>query len=167
MTLNQTVCQNCINFREGKQDGRSVEDETLTPVFAKPAKLLRCRNIINVATFNIKNLNNLIQFPELTASAAKHNIYIACTREHWYYYNALKIKYIDTGKGWIFVTASAWKNPANALIQCVWMLLSHCTLKSCNSIEKKSNREWCVLYSIAAPAQQSAPATVPSKVPVV
>ena len=71
----------------------------------------------------------------MTVSAVEHNIGIACIQEHRYYHSEVKIKY-DTGNGWIFIEASAWKNSGNALIGSVGMLLSPHALKSPNNIEK-------------------------------
>ena len=45
------------------------------------------------------------------------------------------MKYHDTGNGWTFVSASAWKNSVNAAIG-VGMLIGPRALKSLNSMEK-------------------------------
>ncbi len=48
----------------------------------------------------------------------------------------LEIKYHDLGKGQTFVSASAWKQTANAIIGGVGMLLSPRALKSFINIKK-------------------------------
>ena len=62
-------------------------------------KLPRCKTIVNIATFNLRNLNRVKQLPEQKASAAEHNTDIICVLEHRYYHCDLEIKYDDTGKG--------------------------------------------------------------------
>ena len=62
-----------------------------------------------------------------------HNIDIICIQE---YIHSEDIKYRDTGNGWTFVSASAWKNSDNAAIGGVGMLIGPRALKSLNSIEK-------------------------------
>ena len=51
-------------------------------------------------------------------------------------HNELEIKCNDTDNGWIFVSASAWKNPVRSAISRVEMLLSPCALKSLNTTER-------------------------------
>ena len=99
-------------------------------------KLLKCKSTIQKATFNVRTLNRMCQLPELTASAIDHNIGIVCVQEHRYHHSEVDIKYHDTNNGWMFVSASAWKNSVNAVIGGVDMLISPRTLKSHNSIEK-------------------------------
>ena len=46
------------------------------------------------------------------------------------YTHSEDIKYHDTGNGWTLATASAWKNPVNAMIGGVGMLIGPRVLKS-------------------------------------
>ena len=87
--------------------------KSVTEFKTKP-KLPRCQNIANIATFNVRTLNRVNQLSELTASAAKHR----------HYHSQQKIKYHDTGKRWIFVSASAWKNSVNFTVGGAGMFLS-------------------------------------------
>ena len=112
MTLILNVCSNCITLRAGKQGARSVEVVTLAPVSEKSEtelktkpKLLRCKNIVNMTSFKVRNLNIVNESPEPTTSAVVHNIDIICIQEYWYYNSELEIKYHDNGNGWIFVSA--------------------------------------------------------------
>ena len=57
---------------------------------------LKCKQIIQIATFNVRTLNRIGQLPELTASAVEYKIDIICIQEHWYRCNK-DIKYHDTG----------------------------------------------------------------------
>ena len=107
----------------------SLEAGALASMFEKSApelklkrKLLKCKSTIQIATFNVRNLNRIGQQPELTASAIDHNIDIICIQEHRYIHNE-DIKYTDTRNGWMFVSASAWKNSVNAMIGGVGMLI--------------------------------------------
>ena len=80
----------------------------LAPVFEKSStvpklksnpKLLWSKYTIHIATFNFGPLNRIVQFSELTASAAEHNIDIACLQERRYYHSGLELKYPDSGNG--------------------------------------------------------------------
>ena len=85
--------------------------------------------------FNVRTLNRIGQQTELTASSIDHNIDNICIQEHRYFHSE-DIKYPDTGNGWTFVSASAWKNFVNAAIGGVGMLIGPQALKSLNSIDK-------------------------------
>ena len=79
----------------------------------KHQKLLKCKQTIQTARFNVRTLNRIGQLPELTASAVEHKIDIICIQEQRYTHNE-DIKYHDTGNGWILATVSAWKKSVNA-----------------------------------------------------
>ena len=89
---------------------------------------------LNIVTLNTRTLDRIDQLPELTVSAAEHNIDTVCVQKYRYHHSKEEIKYHYTGNGWVFVSASARKN--SVVIGGVGMLLSHCALKSLNSIEK-------------------------------
>ena len=108
-------------LRASKKGARSAGVKALAPVFEKSAtelkhkqKFLKCKSIIHIATFNVRTLNRIDQLPELRGSALEHNIDIVCIQEHRYPHSELEIKYHDTGNGWKFISASAWKNSVNA-----------------------------------------------------
>ena len=131
MTLTQTLCPNGITIHAGKKGVRSIEVGVLTTVFKKSGtefkhkhKLLKCKSTIQIATFNVRTLNRIGQQLEQTASVQEHNIDIVCVQEHRYHHSEVEIKYHDTANGWMFVSASAWKNSVNAVIGDVGMLLS-------------------------------------------
>ena len=79
--LIQTVYPTCIALCEGKQEACSAEIRALalvleistTELKLKP-KLLKCKNMVDIETFNVKTLNVVNQLPELTASVAEHDI---------------------------------------------------------------------------------------------
>ena len=139
MTHTQTTYINHIALRAGKKKG--CVQLRLEPVFEKSAtelkqqKLLKCKQTIQIATFNVKTLNIIGQLPELTASPVEHKIDIICIQEHRYTHNE-DIKYHDTGKGWTLVTVSAWKNSVNATVGGVGILIGPRAIKSLNSIER-------------------------------
>ena len=101
------------------------------PVFEKSAtefklkskpKLLRYINTVHIATSNVTTLYRMHQIPDLTASAAGHNIDILCIQEHRFYHSKQEIKYQDVGKRWTFVSASVFKNPSMTFLD-----ISHCS----------------------------------------
>ena len=109
----------------------------MASVFEKTAtefklKLLKCKQTIQIATFNVRTLNRIGQLPELTASAVEHKIDIICIQEHRYTHTE-DIKYHETGNGWTLATVSAWKNSINAT---VGVLIGPRALKTLNSIER-------------------------------
>ena len=81
----------------------------------KQSKLLKCKQTLQIATFNVRTLNRIGQLPELIASAEEHKIDIICIQEHRYTHTE-DIKYHETGNGWSLVTVSAWKNFVNATV---------------------------------------------------
>ena len=106
MTHTQTTYINCIALRAGKKGAHHAEVRALASVFEKSAtelklkqKLLKCKQIIQIATYNVRTLNRIGQLPELIASAVEHKIYIICVQEHRYTHTE-DIKYHQTGNGW-------------------------------------------------------------------
>ena len=70
---------NCIALCAGKQKADSAEVGALGPVFQKSARELKQKQkwlkcTVHIAILNIRTLNRIGQLPELTASAAEHNI---------------------------------------------------------------------------------------------
>ena len=140
MTHTQTPYINRIALRAGKNGARPAEVGVLDSVFEKSAtklkqKLLKCKQTIQRATFNVRTLNRIGQLPELTASAVQHKIDIICIHSHRYTHTE-DIKYHETGNGWMLVTVSAWKNSINASVGGVGMLIRPRALKTLNSIER-------------------------------
>ena len=137
LTHTQTTYINRITLRTGKKGARPAEVGALASVFEKSAteliqKLLKCKETIQIVTFNVRTLSRIGQLPELTASAVEHKIDIICTR----YTHTEDIKYHETGNGWMLVTVSAWKNSVNASVGGVGMLIGPRALKTLNSIER-------------------------------
>ena len=124
---------------------RPAEVGALASVFEKSAtelkqqKLLKCKQTIQIATFNVRTLNRIGQLPELTSLAVEHKIDIICIQEHRYMHNE-DIKYHDTGNGWTLATVSAWRNSVNATVGGVGILIGLRALKSLNSIERIQTR---------------------------
>ena len=145
MTNTQTTYKNRIALHAGKKGARSAEVRALASVFEKSAtelkqqKLLKCKQIIQKVTFNVRTLNRIGQLPELIASAVKHKIDVICMQEHRYTHTE-NIKYHDTGNGWKLDTVSAWKNSVNATVGGVGMLIGPRALKTLKSIERIQHR---------------------------
>ena len=106
MTHTQTTYTNCIALRAGKK-GACPAEKSATEL--KRQKLLKCKQTLQIATFNVRTLNRIGQLPELIASAVEHKIDIICIQEHRCTHTE-DIKYHETGNGWSLVTVSAWKN---------------------------------------------------------
>ena len=151
MTHTQTTYTNRIAFRAGKKGARPAEVGALASVFEKSAtelkqKLLKCKQTIQIATFNVRTLNRIGQLPELTASAVEHKIDIICKQENRYTHTE-DIKYHETGNGWMLVTVSAWKNSVNASVGGVGMLIGPRALKTLNSIERIQPRMMAATFN--------------------
>ena len=88
MTHTQTTYINRIALRAGKKGARPAEVGALASVFEKSVtelkqqKRLKCKQTIQIATFNVRTLNRIGQLPEITASAVEHKIDIICMQEH-------------------------------------------------------------------------------------
>ena len=104
----------------------------------KQQKLLKCKQTIQIATFNVRTLNRIGKLPELTASAVEHKIDIICIQ--YTYTHTKDIKYHETGNGWTLATASAWKNFVNATVGGVGILIGLRALKTLNSMKRKQRR---------------------------
>ena len=109
-------------------------------------KLLKCKQTIQIATFNVRILNKVGQLPELTALAVELNIDIKCIQDHRYTHRE-DIKYHDSGNGWMLATVSAWKNSVKATIGSVGMFIRPRALKSLNSIEKIQPRMIVAIFN--------------------
>ena len=111
MTHTQTTYINRIVLRAGKNGACPAEVGALASVFEKSAtklkqKLLKCKQTIQIGTFNVRTLNRIGQLPEVTASAVEHKIDIICIQDHRYTHPE-DIKYHETGNGWTLATVSA------------------------------------------------------------
>ena len=152
MTHTQSTYTNRIALRAGKKGARPAEVGALASVFEKSArelkrqKLLKCKQTLQIATFNARTLNRIGQLPELIASAVGHKIDIICIQEHRYMHTE-DIKYHETGNGWSLVTVSAWKNSVNAAVWGVGMLIGPRALKTLNSIEKIQSRMMAATFN--------------------
>ena len=135
MTRTQTIYINRIALRAGKKVARPAEVGARASVFEKSAtdlkqqKLVKCKQMTQIATFNVKTLNRIGQLLELIASALEHKIDIICIPEHTYTHTE-DIKYHDTGNGWTLATVSAWKKSVNATVGGVGILIGPRALKS-------------------------------------
>ena len=136
MTHTQTTYINRIALCGGKKVARLAEIRAWASVFEKSAtelkqqKVLKCKQTIQIATFNVRTLNRIDQLP-----AVEHKIEIICIQEHRCTHNE-DIKYHDTGNRWTLATVSTWKNSVNATVGGVSILIGPRALKSLNSIER-------------------------------
>ena len=123
----------------------------MASVFEKSAtdlkqKLLKCKQAIQIATFNVRTLNRIGQLPELTTSAVEHKIDIICIQEHRCTHTE-DIKYNKTGNGWTLATVSALKNSVNATVGGVGMLIGPRALKILKSIERIQPRMMAAMFN--------------------
>ena len=152
MTHTQTTYTNRIVLRAGEKGARPAEVGALASVFEKSAtelkqsKLLKCKQTLQIATFNVGTLNRIGQLPELIASAEEHKIDIICIQEHRYTHTE-DIKYHETGNGWSLATVSAWKNSVNAAVGGVRLLIGPRALKTLNSVEKIQPRMMAATFN--------------------
>ena len=152
MTHTQTTYTNRIALRAGKKGARPAEVGALASVFEKSAtelkqsKLLKCKQTLQIATFNVRTLNRIGQLLELIASAEEHKIDIICIQEHRYTHTE-DIKYHETGNGWSLATVSAWKNSVNAAVGGVGLLIGPRALKTLNSVEKIQPRMMAATFN--------------------
>ena len=152
MTHTQTTYINRIALRTGEKEARPDEVGALASVFEKSAtelkrpKLLKCKQTIKIATFNVRNINRIGQLPELTASAVEHKIDIICIQEHRYTHSK-DIKYHETDNGWTLATVSAWINSVNATVRGVGMLIGPRALKTFISIERIQPRMMAATFN--------------------
>ena len=141
MIHTQTTYINRIALRASKKGARPAEFGAQASVFEKSAtelkqqKLLKCKQTIQIATFNVRTLNRIGQLPDLITSAVEHKIDIIRIQEHRYTHTE-DIKYLETGNGWTLATVSAWKNSVNATVGGVGILIGPRALKTLNSIER-------------------------------
>ena len=135
MTHTQTTYTNRIVLHAGIKGARTAEVGALASVFGKSAtelkrsKLLKCKQTLQIATFNVRTLNRIGQLPELIASAVEHKIDIIGIQKHRYTHTE-DIKYHETGNGWSLVTVSAWKNSVNAAVGGVGLLIGPKSIKN-------------------------------------
>ena len=152
MTHTQTTYTNRIALHAGKKGARPAEVGALASVFEKSAtelkqsKLLKCKQTLQITTFNARTLNRIGQLPEQIASAEEHKIDIICIQEHRYTHTE-DIKHHETGNGWSLVTVSAWKNSVNAAVGGVGLLIGPRSLKTLNSIEKIQPRMMAATFN--------------------
>ena len=152
MTHTQTTYTNRIALRAGKKGARPAEVGALALVFEKSAtelkqsKLLKCKQTLQIATFNVRTLNRIGQLPQLIASAEEHKIDIICIQEQRYTHTE-DIKYHETGNGWSLATVSAWKNSINAAVGGVGLLIGPRALKTLNSVEKIQPRMMAATFN--------------------
>ena len=152
MTHTQTTYTNYITLCAGKKGARPAEVGAQASVFEKSAtelkqqKILKYKQTIQIATFNVRTLNRIGKLPELIASAVEHKIDIICIQEHRYMHTE-DIKYHETGNGWTLATVSAWKNSVNTAVGGVGMLIGPRALKTLNSIEKIQPRMMAATFN--------------------
>ena len=112
----------------------------------KQKKKIKCKQSIQIATFNVRTLNRIGQLPELTASDVEHKIDIICIQGSRYTLTE-DIKYHKTGNGWTLATVSARKNSVNATVGGIEMLIGPRALKTLNSIERIQPRMMAATFN--------------------
>ena len=134
-----------IDRRAGQQ-GSLAGVTVLVPDFDKfvternRRQQLKCKRIINLSTFNVRNLQSIKQMSELIATAVAYHIDVINVEEHRFYHEDIDLKYHQLRNAWTFISASALRNRGNSTIGGVGMLLSPHASKSLSSIEKITSR---------------------------
>ena len=107
----------------------------------KEQKIFNCRKSSIISTFNTRTLGSECQLNECLNAAMETKQDIICIQEHRQFHPDHLLVYNDNvGDGWLFVTASSWKNSMNASIGGIGILLSPRAQKSLNQVEKISDR---------------------------
>ena len=94
----------------------------------------------------MRTLDRIRQLPELTASVAEHKIDLISIQEQRYTHTE-DIKYHETGNGRTQATVSAWKNPVNATVGGVGILIEPRALITLNSIERIQSRMMAATFN--------------------
>ena len=103
-------------------------------------RLLRCKKVSLVSTFNCRTLSTSKSIGELTSAANRYGIDVVCIQEHRIFHEGIDIKHHDMKNGWKLLTSSAEKAQNNSTIRGVGMLVSPKAYKSLNSIESVNPR---------------------------
>ena len=93
----------------------------------KNKKIFNCRTTSIISTFESWTLGSECQLNECLNAAmeTKQEQNIICIQEHRQFHPDHHLVYNDNvGDGWLFVTASSWKNSVNASIGGIGILLS-------------------------------------------
>ena len=152
MTHTLTTYINRITLPPGKKRAHPAKFGALASVIEKSAtefkqqKVLKCKQTIQIATFNVRTLNRIGQLPELTPSAVEHKVNIICMQEHRYTHTE-DIKYHDSDNRETLATVSAWKNSVNATVGGVGMLIGSRPLKTLNSIKRIQPRMMAATFN--------------------
>ena len=128
--------QGGVSLVPGARLGDASSPKTIQEHQTSKTSLQRCKKSTLISTFNVRTLNTINQLPELVSSAIQLKADVICVQEHRFFHSDVKLKYHDIGKGWWFISASAWKNSINSTIGGVGMLLSPQAYKSLNKIEE-------------------------------
>ena len=150
MTHTQTTYTNHIALRAGKKGTRPAEVGALASMFEKSAtelkrpKLLKCKQTLQIATFNVRTLNRIGQLPELIASAVEHKIDIICIQEHRCTPKISNItKLAMDGRSSLYLHGKT----VNATVGGVGLLIWPRGLKTLNSIEKIQPRMMAATFN--------------------
>ena len=103
-------------------------------------KLLRCKKVTKVSTFNVQTLSGEKKKGELTAMSEKYQVDVTCIQEHRIYHPEDKIQHHNMEKGWMLITSSAEKGSNNATIRGVGILLSPQAYSTLLHVESVSAR---------------------------
>ena len=133
---NKRQHQGGVSLVPGARLGDASSPKTIQEHQTSKTSLQRCKKSTLISTFNVRTLNTINQLPELVSSAIQLKADVICVQEHRFFHSDVKLKYHDIGKGWWFISASAWKNSINSTIGGVGMLLSPQAYKSLNKIEE-------------------------------
>ena len=132
------IARRAVN--QGARPANLTRDAVEKSTTVSKAHLLKCKQNINISSFNTRTLNDISQSGELTAGAVLHQHDAICDQEHRLYHSDVSLKHHTMGKGWTLITSSAQKNNMNASIGGVGMLLSPRAHSALDNIESISPR---------------------------
>ena len=106
----------------------------------KSKKFVKCKKPVTISTLNTRTLNPNGRTEELAFLASTHNIDVICLQDHKFYHPDNETQYHKKHLGYQLLTASSWKNEANASVGGVGFLLSARAQECLSKIEKVSSR---------------------------
>ena len=103
-------------------------------------KLLKCREIVNIATMNVRTIREGWKVEELAEKCILHNIQILGIQEHRIVHEDQEIRYSKLQENMQMITSSAWRNEAQAATGGVGLLVSKRAAKLLSNVKSFGKR---------------------------
>ena len=116
---------------------RRATSETRAPC---TTPFLRCKQTMKMCSFNARTLNQSHSLVELCVDSKRYNLDLTAIQEHRQYHTEESIRIQEISKEYTLITASAFKNSANATTGGVGFLISNKHTAAITAINKISKR---------------------------